>query len=106
MYNINKNKDADMVTTITVPVSNACCDEFKIWHDSYEEPIDLLCDWAQKHDEKINRVTHIAFTLSDEEITEYEDDGCIEDYTCGGNEGVYLSFVIMRDYVTTERLKY
>ncbi len=103
MYTINEDEKltADFETTITVPVSNNSCDNFVIYHDGHlENAIDILVDWCVEHDETVNRETHCAFTLSDEEIAENNEEGCLGDYTYGGNCGSYLNFVIMQDYVS------
>lgn len=98
----NENAGSEYIITIEVPFSNNSTTKFTIYSDNDHDYIDLLCDFAADHDEKINRDTHTSLTLTEDEIAEYEKDGSIDDYICGGNCGTYLNFVIMRDAVTIE----
>jgi len=104
MHLINEqNLGSELLITINVPWSNCCHDEFKIYCDDESEYIDLLCDYAQEHDENLDREKMRCLSLSDKEIEEHEIDGCLDDFICGGNYGTYLNFVIMRDYVSIEQ---
>ena len=101
VYNIGTETETTTHTRITIPTSNCCCDTFEIHHEEDEEYLELLCDFAEKHDKCINRNTNCALTLSQEEIDNYTIDGGLGDYICDGVNSVYFAYAIMADDVRT-----
>ena len=101
---INTNVDNyfDYLLTIHVPVSNAISDKYEIFCNDVSEGLEILLDYAIKHDENIDRKILINMTLTEGELTEYAEDGSIDDYY--GNGENYLNFFIMSDDCNFEEI--
>ena len=81
---------------------------FHIYIDDFDcdsEAIDLLVDYAVKHDKEIDRTVKWNMTLTDKEIEEFEAEDTLEEYTSGGNDGSYLNWAIELNHYSIHDVK-
>ena len=101
---INTNEDNyyDYLLTVHVPVSNSISNKYEIFCIDLSEGLEILLDYAVKHDENIDRKKYINMTLTKNELTEYVENDWIDDYYGDGEN--YLSFFIMAEDCNFEEI--
>jgi len=93
METIGEKEGADCKSTLTIPWSNNSAHEFTIFHESYEEPIEVFFNWVVAEGKEY-------LLLEESDRDEAIEEGHIDDYISFDGEN-YIAYPIMQDYLTT-----